>query len=233
MGAIQFIENMDRTSLTISDEDFEKNVEAAVSAIAEKHRAEEQSAASQQSIQEKPTSPSSDPSSARQSLEIDSTKSPRRSVSNDDNDSNDEGTAFPGLLRTIQRPLSTIGRIFSDEPSGAGPSTSARPPQPEPMSGRPSPRPSPQPSTEVQSPMHVRQQVSAQEAAARQASAEVAEAQRIQRAEHNNIVETLAGMFPDLDRDIISDVVYQKEGRWVLFTFIILNKSLRCYFTTV
>ncbi len=55
--------------------------------------------------------------------------------------------------------------------------------------------------------------LSAEEAAARQASAEVAEAQRLHRAEHANIVETLAGMFPDLDRDIISDVVYQKEGR--------------------
>ena len=54
------------------------------------------------------------------------------------------------------------------------------------------------------------------EAAARQASAEAAEAQRLHRAEHSNIVETLAGMFPDLDLDIISDVVYQKEGRCVL-----------------
>lgn len=58
-----------------------------------------------------------------------------------------------------------------------------------------------------------RHQLSAEEAAARQASAEAAEAQRLHRAEHNNVVETLAGMFPDLDRDIISDVVYQKQGR--------------------
>src|SRR4051794_11616834 len=40
MGVIQFIENMDRTTLTITDEEFETNVETAVSAIAEKHRAE-------------------------------------------------------------------------------------------------------------------------------------------------------------------------------------------------
>lgn len=58
-----------------------------------------------------------------------------------------------------------------------------------------------------------RHALSAEEAAARQASAEAAEAQRLHRVEHANIVETLAGMFPDLDRDIISDVVYQKEGR--------------------
>src|SRR4051812_42912251 len=40
MGAVQFIENMDRTTLTITDDEFEANVEAAVSAIAEKHQAE-------------------------------------------------------------------------------------------------------------------------------------------------------------------------------------------------
>lgn len=37
-GAIQFIETLDRTSLTVSDEEFEQNVEAAVSAIAEQNR---------------------------------------------------------------------------------------------------------------------------------------------------------------------------------------------------
>jgi hypothetical protein len=58
-----------------------------------------------------------------------------------------------------------------------------------------------------------RNRMTAEDSAARQASAEAAEAHRIQRAEHSNVVETLAGMFPDLDREIISDVVAQKEGR--------------------
>lgn len=58
-----------------------------------------------------------------------------------------------------------------------------------------------------------RHHLSAEEAAARQASAEAAEAQRLHRAEHQNVVETLSGMFPDLDREIISDVVVQKQGR--------------------
>lgn len=53
----------------------------------------------------------------------------------------------------------------------------------------------------------------AQDAAARQASAEDAEARRIQRAEHNDVVETLSNMFPNLDRDVIDDVVKMKEGR--------------------
>ncbi|KAI5925400.1 hypothetical protein F4810DRAFT_660405 [Camillea tinctor] len=209
MGAVQFVENMDRTTLTISDEEFEKNVEAAVSAIAEKHRAEEPPTLTQALQAEKGAFNRPDSSSSRPSLELDGTRTPRRSSSTDDNDSEDESPAISGLLRTIQKPLSSIGRIFSDDPSSAGPSSPARTPQQNSTPNRLSPRP----STDGHPSMTVRQQLSAQEAAARQASAEVAEAQRIQRAEHNNVVETLAGMFPDLDRDVISDVVYQKEGR--------------------
>ncbi|KAI0165663.1 hypothetical protein GGR57DRAFT_448275 [Xylariaceae sp. FL1272] len=206
MGAVQFIENMDRTTLTISDGDFEKNVETAVSAIAEKHRAEERRTAlpSPPQISEKSGLYPPRSSSARRSVEQDRPSTPRRSVSNDAQDSSDEGPAITGLLRTIQKPLSSIGRMFSDEPSAAGPSAAAH---------------SREPSIDAQASANIarqqqqQQQLSAQEAAARQASAEAAEAQRLQRAEHNNVVETLQGMFPDLDRDIISDVVHQKEGR--------------------
>ncbi|KAI0889079.1 uncharacterized protein GGS22DRAFT_153074 [Annulohypoxylon maeteangense] len=213
MGAIQFIENMDRTTLTISDEEFDKSVEAAVSAIAEKHRAEEPPAPtpapSQPQLSEKsglyPPGPSS---STRPSLDLDGSNTPRRSLSsNDGNDSGEEGPAISGLLRSIQRPLSSIGRIFSEDTSAAGPSSPIR------VSQSDTPRLSPRPSMDRRPSTDLRQRLSAEEAAARQASAEVAEAQRIHRAEHNNVVETLAGMFPDLDRDIISDVVYQKEGR--------------------
>lgn len=38
MGAVQFIENLDRTTLSISDPDFERYVETAVSAMAERQR---------------------------------------------------------------------------------------------------------------------------------------------------------------------------------------------------
>lgn len=193
---------MDRTSLTITDEDFEKNVESAVSTIAEKHRHAETSPRQEQ-YSEKTGLNSPGESSTRPSLDVDSTGTPRRSMSSDQSDDN---APITGLLRSIQKPLSTIGRMFSDEP---GPSSSpSRTPQPD-----GTPRISPRPSTDGRPSRETRQQLSAQEAAARQASAEVAEAQRLHRAEHNNVVETLAGMFPDLDRDIISDVVYQKEGR--------------------
>ena len=55
------------------------------------------------------------------------------------------------------------------------------------------------------------------ESAARQASAELEQARRIQRQEHAVVVETLAGMFPQLEREVIDDVVRLKEGRYVLF----------------
>lgn len=213
MGAVQFVENMDRTTLTISDEDFEKNVEAAVSAIAEKHRAADPITRSPVTLSEKGGLYPGEPSSTRPSFEQDGS---RRSTSRDRQETGDEALVISGLLRTIQRPLSSIGRIFSEESSVAGPSTPAHPPQSNPTLSRPSTRPNTRPDSEAQAPpVALRQQLSAQEAAARQASAEAAEAHRLQRAEHNTVVETLASMFPDLDREIISDVVHQKEGRLV------------------
>ncbi|KAK4226728.1 hypothetical protein QBC38DRAFT_479800 [Podospora fimiseda] len=216
MGAIQFIENMDRTTLTITDEEFEQNVEAAVSAIAEKHRSESPPPPppdSEKSTVLRPvTHGEAGPSLARRSGEGESSlrpASPRRSISsNEGRDSgeysgSDEKAAITGLLRTIQKPLSTIGRIFSEDSSSS----------PAPISGPSVASPARTPQPERDGELRARQRLSAEEAAARQASAETAEAHRIHRAEHANVVETLAGMFPDLDREVISDVVYQKEGR--------------------
>ena len=199
MGAVQFIENMDRTTLTITDEEFERHVEEAVSAIAEKHAQSPQ--ATQQPVFNEKSGPPPGESSARPSLD-----GPRRSTSNDDY-SGEEKAAITGLLKTIQRPLSSIGRMFSDEPgpSLGGPSSAPRTPAPQERQNLEEPlEPQQLPSRQV---------LSAEEAAARQASAEAAEAQRLSRAEHANVVETLAGMFPDLDKEVISDVVYEKEGR--------------------
>jgi Rab5 GDP/GTP exchange factor len=208
MGAIQFVENMDRTTLTITDEEFEKHVETAVSAIAEKHRHVETAPQQDYSSEKTGLHSPGESSSTRPSLDVESSNTPRRSTSPDQGDDN---APISGLLRSIQRPLTTIGRMFSDEPSGSGPSHSpARTPQPD-----NTPRLTPRHSSDGRPSRETRQQLSAEEAAARQASAEAAEAQRLHRAEHNNVVETLAGMFPDLDRDIISDVVYEKEGRSV------------------
>lgn len=225
MGAIQFIENMDRTTLTITDEEFEKNVEAAVSAIAEKHRAAspplpvpplsekddlKDDLDGQRLLPPGSGGPSSSASGGgRLSTDSDAARlsmsTPGRSFSPEEDEDRD---AITGLLRTIQKPLSTIGRIFSDESTSPS-NVRSRSPAPNSLPAGDTFAPSERPSTSASS----RHTLSAEEAAARQASAEVEEAQRLHRVEHANVVETLAGMFPDLDRDIISDVVYQKEGR--------------------
>ncbi|KAI9171478.1 Vacuolar protein sorting-associated protein [Paramyrothecium foliicola] len=216
MGAIQFIENMDRTTLTITDDEFEKNVEAAVSAIAEKHQAASPKTTQQPIFNEKATLQPGE-GFTRPSMDgHDTSGTPRRS---NDGEGNEDGAAIAGLLRTFQKPLSTIGRMFSDD-NGASSAAGANAPglsqehqAPRSTTGESEVRDSARrPSS--------RHNLSAEEAAARQASAEAAEAERLSRAEHANVVETLAGMFPDLDKDIISDVVYQKEGRYVSFRFL-------------
>ncbi|KLO96176.1 Uncharacterized protein LW93_2167 [Fusarium fujikuroi] len=122
MGAVQFIENMDRTTLTITDEEFEKHVEEAVSAIAEKHA--QSPPVTQQPVFNEKSGPLPGETSARPSLD-----GPRTSTSNDEY-SGEEKAAITGLLKTIQKPLSSIGRMFSDDPGPSmdpGPSNSLLP----------------------------------------------------------------------------------------------------------
>lgn len=213
--------------MTISDEDFEKNVEAAVSAIAEKHRIDEAAASPPTPIKPLPERPATGPSETNLRRSVEGEPStPRRSTSSYETDAGDGGgdekAAMSGLFRSIQKPLSSIGRIFGDDgpPVQIGPAGT-------PLSGN-TPRLSPAPrrSTDLPSspqrlaePSHdtaTRSQLQAEDAAVRQANPAAAEAQRLQRAEHDNIVETLSGMFPDLDKELISDVVIQKNGRYVL-----------------
>ena len=219
MGAIQFIENLDRTSLTISDEEFEKNVEAAVSVIAERHKEEEipplpppSRPPSHPQISEK--SGLSQPEVVpRNSIEAEYI-TPRRPTSSRDhprfpavNDRSDEYTAVSGLLRTIQRPLSSLGRMFSDDPSNPQQSgTRAQPgsafqPSPSqrlspavfqpPQNSNDNTRPSLESRVVGKPSQSCETKLSAEDAAARQASAESAEAQRIQRAEHQDVVESV------------------------------------------
>ena len=209
MGAIQFIENLDRTTLTISDEDFEKNVEAAVSAIAERQKEDMPQSPRHPHISEK--SALSEPEVVPQSSVEVEYATPRRSTSSrgatDSSigvDGTNENTAVGGLLRTIQRPLSSLGRIFSDDPSTLQhprtssqfqPSSQPSPPRLSPAVFQP-PRSSNEARRsheETREPGAGRGQTGrlSAEDAARRASAESAEAQRVQRIEHNNIVESV------------------------------------------
>ena len=221
MGAIQFIENLDRTSLTINDEQFEKNVEAAVSVIAERNKEAEITRPLPPPLLRPPTHPQISEKSGlsqpevvpRNSIEAEYS-TPRRPTSSRDypgslasNDGSDDHTAVSGLLRTIQRPLSSLGRMFSDDPSHphqsgtrapTGPVSLPNPPRRlspavfrPPRSSNDMIRPSEEPKAVEQSNQSHETKLCAEDAAARQASAESAEAQRVQRAEHQDVVESV------------------------------------------
>jgi hypothetical protein len=179
----------------------------------------------------------------------------------------DELAAVAGLLRSIQRPLSTIGRIFSDDPAGTSLSPAPKNNNPDLPPRRPSsvgaaagmPPKTPPPHAHAPvlpplTPQPAGQQghrratsllgvgapgaptaaasllgpdgqpggagtgtgTGAEDAAARQASKEAEEARRIRAREESHVVETLCGMFPALDREVVIDVVRANEGRWVI-----------------
>src|ERR1700712_1518333 len=107
LGAVQFIENLDRTTLTISDEEFEQNVEAAVSAIAEKHQTEAAKVPLPPPEAEKPTLPKRSPEASTSAAQQQNLQTESES-----GDGMDEKAAMSGLLRTIQQPFTSIGRIF-------------------------------------------------------------------------------------------------------------------------
>lgn len=205
MGVVAFIENLDRTNLTITDEEFERNVEQAVSAIAEKNRAEEyeektHNAAPMQHLSEK-SALSRAEVTPRNSTDAENS-SPRRTVSQRRSETSsqananeeDDMDAVTGLLRSIQKPLNSIGRIFSDDgekqnqglraASQQASATPRRGPSPSARSGRPA---SQQGSADRQRSQH--RQNTAEDSAARQASAETAQAQRVRVQEHKVVVE--------------------------------------------
>ncbi|KAK5110385.1 hypothetical protein LTR62_006093 [Meristemomyces frigidus] len=240
MGVVTFIENLDRTTITISDEDFERNVEHAVSAIAEENKVQEYeekthaaaAAATKplQTLGEK-SALSRPEVTSRTSLDAGhasprrktSQRSSEKSQANNSNlsDEDDDVDAVTGLLRTIQKPLSSIGRIFSDDGgSGAGgsqlnPASSSHPSASTPRRLSPAPALPRRPSAESGKGTGERQrsrQMEVEDSTARQASAEDAEAQRVRAREHQVVVETLRSMFPNLDRDVIEDVTRAQEG---------------------
>ncbi|KAJ6257246.1 Vacuolar protein-sorting-associated protein [Drechslerella dactyloides] len=218
-GAIQFIEGLDRNSLTIGDEEFETNVEEAVKKIAEKKDPVSPvlGATPRGSVSEA-VDPSRRPSASAASGEINADR--RRSLDSRAVDHagpgvvEEEKAAVAGLLQTLQRPLSTIGRIFGDDSSsqtqrsttpqpqlkpanadgpvttplpGNTPRTSPGPHESEPAAQQPQAPANGFPGARYLQPTAATP-FDAAESAARQASAETAEAMRIQRAEHENVV---------------------------------------------
>lgn len=205
MGVVAFIENLDRTNLTISDEEFERNVEQAVSAIAEKNRAEENeekthNAAPMQHLSEK-SALSRAEVTPRNSTDAEHS-SPRRNPSQRHNEKaaqageneEDDMDAVTGLLRSIQKPLNSIGRIFSDDSEKQGLGLRATSQQ-----GSSSPRRGPSPSSRMDRSSNQRvsserqrsqqRQTTSLDTVAKQASVETAQAQRVRVQEHKVVVE--------------------------------------------
>ena len=253
MGAIQFIENLDRTSLTITDEQFEENVEAAVSAIAERHKeAEITPPPLPPPLLRPPTHPQISEKSGlsqpevvpRNSIEAEYSTTRRPTSSRDHpgsltgNDGSDDHTAVSGLLRTIQRPLSSLGRMFSDDPSNphqsgtrahTGPVFLPNPSQrlspavfQPPQCSNDITRPDEEPKMVVQSNQSRQTKLCAEDAAARQASAESAEAQRVQRAEHQNVVESVELLKNTLNVLLINTLPEPLQGCFQIWTKTLL-----------
>ncbi|KAI5284168.1 hypothetical protein KEM54_001549, partial [Ascosphaera aggregata] len=231
-GAVQFIETLDRTSLTIGDEEFEKNVEAAVSAIAERDQERKRSSLEAQEReregQGERTRRADSQRRAIRNTDIGSGNSSRpRRDSNNDND-HDE-SPVTGILRSIQKPLSTLGKIFTDESDSSAdqyspPSSPLRPPPDpsrpllaRPFAGEQGAQVNRRQETNAQphrlSEEEVRARHASQQEIRRATSREetviAAEARRIQRNEHRDVID----MFPNLDKDVIDDVVKVKGGR--------------------
>jgi hypothetical protein len=209
MGVVTFIEGIDRNTIKISQEDFDRNVEQAVSAIAEKNKADEYEEKShaaansapplQQRLAEK-SGLSRAEVTPKNSMDAEQS-SPRRQTSGrksnhahqSSTDTVDDFDAVTGLLRTIQKPLSSIGRIFSDDGGGAQQQSQTLRPASTPLPGSrsaspalPERRPSADGRRRDQS---AAQRQNADDAAARQASAETAQAHRVRAQEYKVVVE--------------------------------------------
>lgn len=120
MGAIQFIESLDRTTLTISDSEFESNVETAVFAIAERHT-KETPLSVRRSYPQMPAS--SDTEMLSQSATDPDSMVVRSSGLSVADKRSDSSIAVNGILPIIQKPLISMGSIFPDETPTSLPST--------------------------------------------------------------------------------------------------------------
>lgn len=245
MGAIQFIENLDRTTLTISDSEFESNVEMAVFAIAERHR-EEVPISVRHPSSEMPAS--NDAEMVTHSPTLLDKSGEGSSGSPTAEKGLDNSIAMTGLLRTIQKPLTSMGRIFSDEKPtslhsmkgnrlgdplrvGSPPSTGLSPVVFQPPRNSQDGRRTPDGIRDTPESIHAQAtKLGVDVTQVVQATSEMAQVQRLQRDEHNDVVElvypnmnlycadrfcssTLANMFPGLDKELIEDVVRIKQGR--------------------
>lgn len=196
LGAVAFVEQLDKSSLSITDEDFDTNLEQTLAEIAEKNAKKEQEAAEE--AKQKALAPPDTPGRA-------DSQSPALSP-----ESSTPSNILMSSAGLITSPFKSLSKFFEGSFDDAGASTEDATPQ-----------------SEAES-IAVAQGLSHQEAAARQASAEEYEAQRVQNEEHASVVNTLHQMFPILDHEIIEDIVREKKcnvGAAVDYCLMLVGES--------
>ncbi|KAK9247434.1 hypothetical protein V1506DRAFT_531919 [Lipomyces tetrasporus] len=214
-GAISFIETLDRNSLNITDEEFEERVVQSVAMIQEK-------ADRSIELSDTPTSPVTPTSPA--SLRMRTQTPPSRPFSPADMADVASGVASQvqeALSATFTAPFKQFSKLFDSDDTdeeehkqsiisrtrnfarrASSTSQQARTQSPQ-----------QQTSNDHQRSVSSSSQSDPSATAARQASEEAREAKRIEQQGHKDVVETLHQMFPNLDMDVIEDVVTQKQGR--------------------
>ncbi|KAK9235669.1 hypothetical protein V1525DRAFT_256650 [Lipomyces kononenkoae] len=216
-GALSFIESLDRTALNITDEEFEERVVQSVAMIQEKaDRNDERTDTSSSS----PVS-----SSAPAALRARTQTPPSRPFSPADMADVASGVASQvqeALSATFTAPFKQFSKLFDSDETDADEErkrsilSRARNFRDRASStSQPALSQSPQQSNsnDHRRTTSTASQIDLTSAAASQASEEAREAQQRERQEHKNVVETLQQMFPNLDIEVIEDVVSQKHGR--------------------
>jgi hypothetical protein len=170
IGAISFVETLDRLALSISDKEFETNVENSVRSIAELPEPSIAGTISPPRTPDRQTSPELRPPGTPQPIQ------PLNA-----------STVLYNSAGLLAAPFKSLSKMFEADPASVD---------------------NQEPSTE-----ETGKKVSPEESAARQISAEEHEAQRIHQMEFSSVVNTLKQMFPALDKEVIEDVLREKEGR--------------------
>lgn len=203
-GAVSFIETLDRSNLSISDEEFNEKVDESVKTMASKTQS---MAAASKNSKNPPHTPTDSRTPER-------TESPSDSAIKRRGTPVASGSLTPSAILQnsagiFTAPLKSLGRFFESDPAlqDSTPQTE----QSDPVSTD-TPTPPSVPSTDKPKPK-TNDGLSPEELAAQQISVEEQEAQRISRLEFENVVQTLSQMFPGLDKEVITDVVTEKQGR--------------------
>lgn len=194
IGAVSFIEQLDRSQLSITEEEFEQNVEESIKSIVEPQKKEENSRLKiHPGIKNVSLSNETPPVTPERQGSPDS-RSASEPLTDDTNSAGSGMNASQVLYSSaglFTAPFRSLSKLFESDPVDA----EANPAQ----------------SKSIRS--SDGGVLLPEELAARQVSAEEHEARRISQKEFESVADTLKQMFPILERDVIEDVLRGQDGR--------------------